>query len=207
MPPCIELDLMLTDKQLNDANAYGEWLRLAVHEKILPANNRVRAAGSCLGIAQDHHHAIIVLLGARLYASSFALLRVAFEAYVRGEWLALCATATQVGEFLNGREPPRIDELLEALTRMDAFNEGRLSLIKKRNWKALCGYTHTGGIHVQRWNTSDGIEANYSSDELLEGLRFADIVATLSVLGVLSLADDAGTSEKLLERFKVRMGA
>ena len=72
---------MLTDNQLNDANAYGEWLRLAVHEKSLPANNRVRAAGSCFGIAQDHHHAIIVLLDARLYASCFALLRVASDSY------------------------------------------------------------------------------------------------------------------------------
>ena len=200
-----KLAIMLTDKQLNDANAYGEWLRLAVHEKSLPANNRVRAAGSCLGIAQDHHHAIVVLLGDRLYASCFALLRIAFEAYVRGEWLALCATDTQVRKFLNGREPPKIDALLEALARKDAFKEGQLSLIKKHNWKALCGYTHTGGIHVQRWNMSDGIEANYSTAELLEVLRFADIVATFSVLGVLSLADDAETSEKLLERFNARM--
>lgn len=199
---------MLTDNQLNNANAYGEWLRLAVHEKNLPANNRVRAAGSCFGIAQDHHHAIIVLLDARLYASCFALLRVAFEAYVRGEWLALCATDTQVQEFCRkGWEPPKIDKLLDALAQKDAFQEGRLSLIKKRNWKALCGYTHTGGIHVQRWNTSDGIQANYSVAELLEVLRFADIIATLAVLGILSLADDAATSEKLLERFKARMDA
>jgi hypothetical protein len=198
---------MLTDNQLNDANAYGEWLRLAVHEKSLPANNRVRAAGSCLCIAQDHHHAIIVLLDARLYASCFVLLRVAFEAYVRGEWLALCATDTQVQKFLKGWEPPKIDKLLDALAQKDAFREGRLSLIKERNWKALCGYTHTGGIHVQRWNTSDAIQANYSVAELLEVLRFADIIATLAVLGVLSLSDDVATSEKLLERFKARMGA
>ena len=87
---------MLTDQQLDDANAYGEWLRLAVHERELPANDRVRASGSCLAIAQDHHHAIIVLLGARLYASSFALVRIAFEAYVRGEWLDLCASAADI---------------------------------------------------------------------------------------------------------------
>lgn len=198
---------MLTDKQLDDANAYGEWLRLAVHEKRLPANNRVRAAGSCLSIAQDHHHAILVLLDARLYASCFALLRIAFEAYVRGEWLALCATDAQVRGYLNGREPPKIDKMLDTLAQKDAFKEGRLSLIKKRNWKALCGYTHTGGIHVQRWNTSDGIEANYDVAELLEVLRFADIIATLSVLGVLALADDVRTSEKLLVRFKARMNA
>lgn len=198
---------MLTDSQLNDTNAYGEWLRLAVHEKSLPANSRVRAAGSCFGIAQDHHHAIIVLLHARLYASCFALLRVAFEAYVRGAWLALCATDTQSQKFLKGWKPPEIEELLDALAKKDAFQEGQLSQIKKRNWKALCGYTHTGGIHVQRWNTSDGIHANYSVAELLEVLRFADIIASLAVLGVLSLADDAATSEELLERFKARMEA
>ena len=132
-------------------------------------------------------HKIIMLLGARLYASCFALLRVAFEAYVRGEWLALCTTDTQVQKFLGGWEPPNIDKMLGALARKNAFEDGRLSLIKNRNWKALCGYTHTGGIQVQRWNTSDGIEANYSTAELLEVLRFAEIVATLSVLGVLVL--------------------
>lgn len=198
---------MLTDKQLNDANAYGEWLRLAVHERSLPANNRVRAAAPCFAIAQDHHHAIVVLLDARLYASCFALVRVALEAYVRGEWLALCATDAQVRKFLNGREPPKIDVLLSALERTDAFKEGVLTLIKKRTWKALCAYTHTGGLHVQHWNTSDGIEPNYPIEELLKVLRFADVVATLSVLGVVSLMNDEQLAEKLLERFKARVAA
>ena len=198
---------LLSDKQLNDANVYGEWLRLAVHERRLPANTRVRAAAGCLAIAQDHHHAIVVLLDARLYASCFALLRVAFEAYVRGEWLALCATEKQIRKFLKGGEPPRIDDLLGALQKTEAFKEGRLAQIKKKNWRSLCAYTHTGGLHVQRWNTADGIEANYSLEELIEVLRFADIVATLSVLGVLSLANDVPASEKLLERFKSRMEA
>jgi hypothetical protein len=198
---------MLTDKQLDDANIYGEWLRLAVHERNLPETDRVRAAGGCFSIAQDNHHAIVVLLDARLYASCFALVRVAFEAYVRGEWLALCATESQIRKFLKGREPPKIDLLLGAIEKQDAFKEGRLSLIKKRTWKAMCAYTHTGGLHVQRWNTPDGIEANYSVEELLEVLRFADIIATLSVLGVLGLAGDAAAAEKLLERFKARVEA
>jgi hypothetical protein len=198
---------MLTDQQLSDANAYGESLRLAVHERNLPANARVRAAASCLAIAQDHHHAIVILLGARLYASCFALVRPAFEAYVWGEWLALCATDQQVRTFLKGQEPPKIDVLLGALERTEAFQDGVLSVIKRRTWKALCGYTHTGGIHVQRWNTADGIEPNYAAEEVLEILRFADIIATLSALGVVFFANDAEAAEKLLERFKARMAA
>lgn len=198
---------MLTDQQLNDANAYGEWMRVMVHERSLPAGDRVRAAGGCFAICQDHHHGIVVLLDARLYASCFALLRVAFEAYVRGEWLAQCATDAQVSEFLEGEEPPPINQLLSALESKEGFAEGRLSQIKKENWRALCGYTHTGGIHVQRWNTASGIEPNYAVSEIVEVLRFADIVVALSVLGVLTLANDADAALKVLEHFKLRVSA
>lgn len=198
---------MFTSEQLDRANTFGESLRLAVHERSLPATNRVRAAGSCFSIAQDHHHAIVVLLGAQLYASCFALLRVEFEAYIRGEWLALCAADSEVSAFLNGDEPPKIDLMLGALEATEAFKERRLTQIKKAHWRALCGYTHTGGIHVQRWNTADGIEANYSREELLEMLRFADIVASLAVLGVLALANDVDASEKVLKQLKARVEA
>jgi len=196
---------MLSDSELNAANAYGEWLRLAVHERELPANPRVQAAGGCLAIAQDHHHAIVVLLDSRLYASVFALVRIAFEAYVRGEWLGLCATDAAVKKFLRGKEPPKIDVLLEALEKTPAFQEQALSRIKKRTWRAMCSYTHTGGLHVQRWITADAIEPNYSKEELLEALRFADIIASLSVLGVLTLANDDEMAQKILDRYKARM--
>lgn len=69
----------------------------------------------------------------------------------------------------------------------------------------MCSYTHTGGLHVQRWITADAIEPNYSKEELLEALRFADIIASLSVLGVLTLANDDKMAQKVLDRYKARM--
>lgn len=196
---------MLSDAQLDDANEYGEWLRLALHERDIPDNFRVRAAVGCMAIAQDHHHAIIVLLGSRLYASVFALIRVAFEAYVRGEWLASCATDAQVRSFLDGKEPPRIADLLEALEKTPAFQQQSLSRMKARTWKAMCAYTHTGGLHVQRWNTAEAVEPNYTVENVLEALRFADIIASLSVLGVVKFMDDAVLAQKILDRYKARI--
>jgi len=196
---------MLTDKQLNDAMDYGEWLRQAVHEIELPANERNRAAGSCLAIAQDHHHAIVVLLDNRLYASSFALLRVEFEAYIRGEWLALCATDTDIQKFLSGKEPPKIGCMLNDLEKTSTFEEQKLSCLKERTWKAMCSYTHTGGLHVQRWNTAEAIEPNYSDEELVEVLQFADIIASLSVLGIAKLRNDEALAKRVLNRFKTRI--
>ena len=198
---------MLTENQLDAARAYGDWLQLAVHNRELPSNLRVRAAAGCLAIAQDHHHAIVVLLHSQLYASVLALVRVAFEAYVRGEWLWLCATDAEVRKFLEkpGWEPPGISLLLGALEETSAFQEQTLSNIKKRTWNSMCAFTHTGGLHVQRWITADGIEPNYSKEELLEALRFADIIASLSVLGVLTIAGDDSMAQRVLERYKARM--
>lgn len=196
---------MLTVNEINAANAYGEWLRRAVHGCELPHSSRVRASGGCLSIAMDHHHAIILLLESKLYASAFALVRISFEAYVRGEWLSLCASDAEVDEFLACKEPPPINQLLESIEKTTGFEELLLSAIKKRTWSSMCSYTHTGGLHVQRWITVDGIEPNYSKDELMEALKFADIIVALAVLGVLTIANDEAMAQKVLDRYKNRM--
>lgn len=71
----------------------------------------------------------------------------------------------------------------------------------------MCAYTHTGGLHVQRWNTEDGIESNYSRDEILEVLKFAEIIASLAVIGVARLANDDDLAIRILEAFKKRVEA
>lgn len=186
------------------AGEFVEWLRLAVHDKELPSNDRVRASAPCLGIAQDHHHAIALLVEHRLYASSFSLLRVAFEAYIRGEWLALCATDQQLREFLRAKEPPRLSTMLQELEKTPAFTEQVLSSLKKRHWDAMCGYTHTGGLHVQRWITADSIEPSYDPREVEEVLFLAEIVGSLSVIGFATLANDEAMAQAVLEQVRFR---
>lgn len=100
-----------------------------------------------------------------------------------------------------------MDLMLEDLEKQPAFAEQVLSQIKRRTWKAMCGYTHVGGLHVQRWVTSDGIEPNYSAEEVREALRFADIVVALSVIGTLGLANAESAAAMVLDRYKARIGA
>lgn len=194
--------------QVIDATAvdYLNWIGQAIHDCDLPATNRVRAAAGCLAIAQDHHHAIVILLDHERFASAFALVRVAFEAYVRGEWLALCASDAEVETFVQGVEPPRFWALLEALEQTDAFKEKVLTQMKAQSWSAMCAYTHTGGLHVQRWNTSGAIEPNYDEIELKEVLSFAEAIGSLAVIGVAWLAEDERVAEAVLGMFKKRRG-
>lgn len=198
-------ELMLTNEEIARAGEYVEKLRVSVHDLEMPSDYRTRAAGSCFAIAQEHHHAIVRLIEWRLFASAFALIRIEFEAYIRGEWLSQCASDSVIDAFLKNKEPPRIDCLLAELEMVESFNERVLSQIKEKTWKSMCAYTHTGGLHVQRWNTEDGIESNYSRDEVLEIMKFAEIIASLSVIGVARLANDDALAVQTLESFKERV--
>lgn len=183
---------------------YLNWLSAVIHECKLPATNRVRAAASCLAVAQDHHHAIVILLDHERYASSFALIRVAFEAYVRGEWLALCASDDEIESFIQGNEPPKLGQLLKDLEQKEAFNQQVLSQTKTNAWKTMCAYTHTGGLQIQRWNSPDAIEPTYDEAEIREVLEFAEAIGSLAVIGVAWLAEDAQVAEKVLTKLKHR---
>ena len=144
---------MLIEEEVGRAGKYVEELRLSVHELNIPNNSRTRAAGSCFAIAQEHHHAIVRLSEWKLFAAAFALIRIEFEAYIRGEWLSQCASDSVVEAFLQGKEPPKIDCLLAELEMLGSFKQNVLSQIKQKTWKSMCAYTHTGGLLVQRWNT------------------------------------------------------
>jgi hypothetical protein len=190
--------------RLANAGEYVEWLRVQIHEKSIPSTDRTRTAAACLGLAQEHHHAIVLLAEHRLYGSAFSLLRVAFEAYIRGEWLHECASDAQVEQFVRGGEPPSIGVLLEQLEQLPAFNQRTLSAVKQAHWKAMCAYTHSGGLHTQRWQTSSAVEANYSPEEVDEVIVFAEIVGSLSAIAIAGLANDEQTANTILQRFEQR---
>ena len=129
-------------------------------------------------------------------------MRLEFEAYIRGLWLALCADDSQIEKFVSqhGWEPPKIDDLLSAVEKTPGFSEKILSKIKTQSWRAMCAYTHTGGLHIQRWNTEGGIEPNYSSDEVEEVLKFSEIISAMSVIGLAQLCNKDDLALRVLEK-------
>ena len=195
---------MVRASKIRDAGDYVEWLRQQVHDMEVPATDRVRAAGACFALAQEHHHSIVLLIENQLYGSACALVRIAFEAFVRGECLALCAAEAAVEGFIGGAEPPKINYLLAAVESTPAFSEKVLSGVKAKSWRAMCDYTHTGGLHVRRWNTADAIEPNYEDGMLNEALSFAQVIGSMSVLGLATLAEDEELALRVLERVKQR---
>ena len=119
------------------------WLHQQLWEYSVPASTRTRLAAACFAMVQDHHDSIAAQIEKRLHSSAFALVRVLFEAYARGNWLANCATEDEVAAFQMDREPPPIARLLSALDEA-GLGDGQLIGIKDRSWKVMNSYPHTG---------------------------------------------------------------
>ncbi len=192
---------MISVERIQAAIELVEWIRLSVHNQPLTANERNLVAVPCYTITQDHHHAIVLLIDHQLFASSFALLRIAFESYIRGVWLSLCAKDAEIEKFSNGWEPPNITKLLDDVETTPGFTEKILSHIKTRSWKAMCDFTHTGGLHTQRWNSSEAIEPNYSNQEIEEVLQLSEILAIMSVIGLAEVIGDDALAQRVHEKF------
>jgi hypothetical protein len=192
----------MTPPRLEAAEKFGAALHHFVNGVEMAATERNRVAGVCFVIAQDHHHAIVFLLQNTFYSSSFALLRCLFEAYLRGLWLKHCASDAQVHDFFDGDEPPKT--MIAEIENTPAFSDGVLSRVKKEAWRTMCAFTHTGGLHLQRWQSEDGIEPRFDDAELEECLNFAELFAAMAAVELVQLSKSGDNGEKILELMNER---
>jgi hypothetical protein len=167
-----------------------EWLRVTTERLPLPPTSRAKSAAACFVVTQEHHDSILLLSEHQLFASSFALVRVAFDAYVRGVWLSICATDEQVERFIALKEPPTTSRLVAAIDAHPNFEGGFLSAYKKQAYTWMCDFTHTGGGQILRWTGSEGVEPNYPLAEVLEVMAISETVAILALFGIIGLVDD-----------------
>ncbi len=172
------------------------------NELSFPESLKVRASLGCLGIALDHHHAITILVQNNRIASAFSLARLLYESFLRGAWLSHCASDFDVSAFMSGKEPPKTGKMTEALKKVDAYAGEHLAKMWLLAWEPLCDYTHSGALHVQRWQTNGAIEPDYSSEEISEVMGFVNLFASLAALEIAQMADESEREHRLIERLQ-----
>ena len=192
----------MTPQRLHAAEEFGAALNHLAHQIKMDATDRNRIVGSAFAIAMDHHAAIVVLMRHTLYSSSFSLLRVLFEAYLRGLWLKYCASDEHVQRVFDGEEPPKT--IVAEIEATDAFSDKVLSHIKKKAWRAMCDYTHTGGLHLQRWQSASAIEPQFCEGELEECLNAAELFGALACLELVQLSNAGDNGASVLDLMKQR---
>ena len=161
----------------------------------------------CQDVALEHHKSIVLTTNVQFHGSAFALVRIEFEAYVRGQWLRYCASDDEVERFKRDRLDKKFSKIIGDLESHEAFNVGVLLQIKQESWRAMNSFTHTGFLQVVRRVSATEIGSNYTEEEIVGTLDFADSIAILATLAIVNvaageLADREALAERLLERMK-----
>ncbi|HEY0563179.1 MAG TPA: hypothetical protein VGD04_07620 [Methylophilus sp.] len=92
--------------------------------------------------------------------------------------------------------------MIKAVEHTGEF-DNHLSNVYSINWKQLCDFTHTGIQQIQRWNTSSGIEPNYSENEILDVIRFSRIYAYAAAVSIAEeIVEDNSLANEIFEKGK-----
>jgi len=188
--------------RIKESEELIQWLDSRIDGIEIRSEMRSRLAGGCLDVALEHQKAIVLLIARALYGSAFSLVRLMFEAYVRGVWLHQCASDADLKQFESDTLNRAFGSLVEDIEKLDSFNVGILSAVKNKSWSAMNSFTHTGFAQVVRRNKESTIEPNYEEAELLEAIGFANGIALMSAIEIAHLANNDTLANALLEKAK-----
>lgn len=189
-------------KSISNSEKLIQWADLKIDGLEVSSDDRPRIVASCLDIALEHQKAIILLLANKLYGSAFALIRLLFEAYVRGLWLNYCANDKEINKFKKDKMDKEFGKLIEDIEKIDGYNVGTLSKAKKAGWKVMNSFTHSGFNQIVRRNTKSTVEPNYEVEEIEEAINFTNAIGLLSCLEISFLAKKEKLSIEILEKIK-----
>ncbi|GAB3097158.1 DUF6988 family protein [Lysobacter terrae] len=157
--------------------------------------------GMC-DIAFEHAESLKLLISAGLHTSGIAMLRLQYEALVRGAWLWHAAGDNQVARLQApltvenqqaAKNLPSVKEMLADLGRKGPPGAERLlTRFRDRLWDGLNSFVH-GGIHPLRRN-GDG----YPTGLLSDLVKNSNAVSLLTVLVLAELSTDAGIAMQVV---------
>ena len=131
-----------------------------------------------------------------LTGSALALLRPAFEAFIRGVWLHEKASDKEIDKFktkdvLNKKFAALVKDI-ETIKEYRNNEKGMsLSEFTKIAWQGLNSYTHSGKMQIIGRNTPNSIESNYSDEEKIWAIRHTADMELFTLFGIVRLADNS----------------
>jgi hypothetical protein len=191
--------LAASESLVNGIDAFGEG------GVPFPTTDRARLAAALLDQVHEHHSAIRQLVRSGAVGSAFALVRVAFETMVRGIWIFRCASDAEIQAFQSDRLEKPLSRLIAEVEDAVGVPGTALSSAKNRYWAGMCSYAHGGYLQAMRRITADDIGPNYSEEEQVFALSFADFCVTLASIEMFSLADRTQDAKRIVALFSSRL--
>lgn len=193
---------MVLESQLEKSAEWMKGCASLVDGVNFETTNRLRVSVSLLHLCVEHQTGIHLLVEHGVIGSAFALIRPQFEAYLRGVWFHRCATDKQVSGFLAGEGPPKVGVLMEAVQKLEGFEEGTLGKAKKEILRNLNDFTHGGTIQVKARNTKNEIISNYRPEHIVGLLQSSVTLALLAGAAIASVVNSNELANNLLSLYQ-----
>jgi hypothetical protein len=149
-----------------------------------PGSDRGHAVLGIIGVAFEHAQSLKILAAARNCTSAIGLLRLQYEAVLRGFWLHFVASDAVISKLVHGysREEVGSNEKLTMQASMMKELEGKvpaqaltsLQDFQANHWKPLSSFIH-GGIHALHRHTK-----GYPVDLVVNVARASNALSTMA---------------------------
>ena len=193
---------MTIPQMIKESDDLSEWIDNQLAGLSIKAEDRFSFAGGCFHIALEHQRAIILLIQNRCFGSALSLVRLIYEALVRGVWLHHCASEEQIEDYKADKPSIHFVGLFKAVEKISGWEGGFFSSAHPRLWNLMNSFTHNGIRQVEcRMNEQD-FDASYHDNQILDALIFSGVIALLCGKAVANLANDIGLASSMLDRAK-----
>ena len=129
------------------------------------------------------------------------MLRLMFEGYIRGLWLAYCASNSDLARFKKDFPVKDIHDMVKHVAEVHCGAQRFLD-VKTKTWDALNSFTHCGvrqlARYVQYMLSRTG--QTYDDEEIVEILEYANTLALHSVLGMACVLGDVALQKDCATR-------
>jgi hypothetical protein len=144
-------------------------------------DKRSTLAASYVDMALEYHRAITKLVQIECYGPACALVRLLFEAAVRGMWVMFCATSQEVVTICT-RDDHKLFGNTEQLVKSVEDRIGptaNLLSFHNRLWKTLNSYTHSGLAQLGRRSYRGAKEQGYGERTIVEAVDHSTSILLL----------------------------
>jgi hypothetical protein len=192
---------------LDELKKVMDFIHVQTQGMAVPTGRRELIVLGCFDIAVEHAAGITILADRQTWAPAFALLRPLLDSYVRGVWLAICATDEQLALFETNELRHTVQfrhmvEAIEAEVEAKIGPSDLLSTLRKTGWNLMSDFTHTGYEHVTRRLSALHLGANYPPEEIEQALWLTGALALLAAIITADVAKKAEVVTALQTRAK-----
>lgn len=189
-----------TEEQLKKQMEVSEWIdhNLSIRYDFQAEESRWPL--TCYDMVIEHHTSIVTLCHSKLFGSAFALLRVQFEALVRGLWLQYSANEREIENFKLDKGVPGFGKMIAGVECSRKINYGTLSYLKKQQWTMFNSFTHTGPeALVRRMGSETTGYDNYTDEDVVKCLRYAGLIALFSSAELALMTENENLVQEVLK--------